>query len=109
MKKVLCWFEKHLILTWPIASVIYAIVIHILFSISISNTWFQAKWSAGEILTYVSTVALGLLAVWQNKKFKEENDKAQEICKSFFGKIPSVIAVVKFVYRQSYHIGFMFY
>jgi len=33
----------------------------------------------------------------------------QEICKSFFGKIPSVIAVVKFVYRQSYHIGFMFY
>jgi len=78
MKKVLCWFEEHLILTWAIASVIYAIVIHILFSISISNTWFQAKWSAGEILTYVSTVALGLLAVWQNKKFKEENDVSQE-------------------------------
>ena len=71
MKKVLCWFEKHLILTWAIASVIYAIVIHILFSISISNTWFQAKWSAGEILTYVSTVALGLLAVWQNNSYKE--------------------------------------
>ena len=75
---MLNWFEKHLILTWVIASVVYTIVIHILFSISTSNTWFQAKWNAGEILTYVSTVALGLLAVWQNKKFKEENDVSQE-------------------------------
>ena len=30
-----------------------------------------------EILTFVSTVALGLLAVWQNKRFKEENDESQ--------------------------------
>lgn len=29
------------------------------------------------MLTYSSTVSLGLLAVWQNKKFKEENDAAQ--------------------------------
>lgn len=37
----------------------------------------HAKWGAGDILTYASTVALGLLAVWQNQKFKEESDRNQ--------------------------------
>lgn len=66
-----------MIIVWGITSVIYAIVIHILFHWS-GPAWITAKWSAGDILTYASTVSLGLLAVWQNKKFQEENDKTQE-------------------------------
>ena len=38
----------------------------------------EHKWEAGDILTYVSTIALGLLALWQNRQIKEANDKAQE-------------------------------
>lgn len=32
----------------------------------------------GSFLSFIGTVALGALALWQNKKFKEENDIAQE-------------------------------
>lgn len=76
MKK---WIERHLITTWVICSILFAVVIHILFYNSASGflPWLEAKWSAGDILTYVSTVALGLLAVWQNRRFKEENDVSQ--------------------------------
>lgn len=72
------FFEKNKLITiWVIASLGYALFIHILFSVQAFTTWTVAKWSAGEILTYVSTVSLGLLAVWQNNRFKEENDAAQ--------------------------------
>lgn len=71
------WMKKHMILTWVIASALYAFVIHCLFSVYPKNPWLVAKWSAGDILTYVSTVSLGLLAVWQNKKIQDENDIAQ--------------------------------
>lgn len=49
-----------------------------MFSIEPTVEFFRAKWSAGDILTYASTIILGLLALWQNQRFKEENDKSQE-------------------------------
>ena len=55
MKK---WIEKNLIKASIIASIIFAVIIHCVFSIPAPNTWFEAKWGAGEILTYVSTIAL---------------------------------------------------
>lgn len=75
MKK---FIKEHLIQTWIVASIVFAILIHILFVTDAPCDKLQAQWGAGDILTYTSTVALGLLAVWQNQKFKEENDKAQE-------------------------------
>lgn len=75
MKK---FIKEHLIQTWIVASIVFAILIHILFVTDAPCDKLQAQWGAGDILTYASTVALGLLAVWQNQKFKEENDKAQE-------------------------------
>lgn len=63
---------------WMVISVIFAVLIHILFSIKAPVSWLEAKWSAGDILTYASGVSLGLLAMWQNQRFKEENDKSQE-------------------------------
>jgi hypothetical protein len=66
-----------LICVWALASIVYAFIIHCLFSYYPDNQWFVAKWTAGEILTYVSTVSLGLLAVWQNQRLQEENDKSQ--------------------------------
>ncbi len=73
MKKPWTW-----IITPIICSIVFAIVVHILYSIPAPTECLVHKWEAGDILTYVSTVALGLLAVWQNQRFKEENDKAQE-------------------------------
>ena len=71
------WFADHFIFVWVVSSALFAFIIHCLFSTPAPNEWIAAKWGAGEILTFVSTVALGLLAVWQNKRFKEENDESQ--------------------------------
>ena len=72
------WVIEHEFLSWTFASVLFAFVIHCLFSKEAPTEWLGAEWSAGEILTYTSTVALGLLALWQNKRFKKANDEAQE-------------------------------
>lgn len=72
------WFHKHPVCTWAIISIAFAFVIHILFSLSTSHAFFVAKWSAGELLAYSSTVAIGLLAFWQNKRIMEENEAAQQ-------------------------------
>lgn len=69
--------ENKWIVRWVLLSILFALVIHFLF-VPIGPSWLQARWGAGDILTYVGTVSLSLLAVWQNKRFKEENDKAQE-------------------------------
>lgn len=68
---------KHWIGCWVILSILFAVVIHVLFCLETSNKYLVAHWGAGDILAYTSTVALGLLAMWQNKKQQDENDKAQ--------------------------------
>ena len=68
---------KHWIGCWVILSILFAVVIHVLFCLETSNKYLVARWGAGDILAYTSTVALGLLAMWQNKKQQDENDKAQ--------------------------------
>lgn len=72
------WFADPLIRNTIILCILFALIIHILFSIAAPCDFLIGKWSAGDILTYVSTISLGLLAIWQNQRFKEENDKAQE-------------------------------
>lgn len=66
------------IVFWALLSVLIAIVVHVLFGIHPKNDFFVAKWTAGEILTYIGTISLGLLALWQNQKFKDENDRLQK-------------------------------
>ncbi len=70
-------YRKNWILIWIILSVLYAMVIQVLFTIPAPNIWLEAHWTAGDILTYASTVSLGLLALWQNKHIQDENDVAQ--------------------------------
>lgn len=75
--KIKTILKKHWIGCWGILSMLFAIIIHFLFCITAPSEYLVAKWGAGDILTYTSTVALGLLAMWQNKKQQEENDEAQ--------------------------------
>ena len=78
MKNIKNFIYKHWIGCWVSASVLFALIIHFLFSIQAPNVFLAAKWGAGDLLAYASTVTLGFLAMWQNKKQKEENDIAQE-------------------------------
>lgn len=70
--------RQHWIFIWALLSVVYAVIVQLLFSLKTSNKFFVAHWGAGDILTYASTISLGLLAMWQNKKQQEENDITQE-------------------------------
>ena len=77
LKKFFNWCAEHEFLSITIVSIVFAFIVHCLFSEYV-NEWLSAKWGAGDILTYVSTIFLGALALWQNKRFKEANDKHEE-------------------------------
>ncbi len=78
LDKVFEWVKKHKIKTTFIILGFFVaplLVIHLLFKWSIGCDWFVAEWSAGDMLGYIGsflaflgTVALGTLALWQNKK-----------------------------------------
>lgn len=89
--------ENKMIKVWIIASVLYAVIVHLLFKTPAPKEWMIASWSAGEILTYVSTVSLGLLAVWQNRRFKEENDIAQKRLEAISEKANELSSINKIV------------
>lgn len=102
MKK---WIKSHSILCWALGSVLWAFVIHMLFSIDAPGIWLVAKWSAGEILTYASTVALGLLALWQNNRFKEENTVSQARLEQIAVRSNEQNIINKIVDYESQHIS----
>lgn len=99
--------EEHLVFIWAISSVVVGFIIHCLFSKNALNEWFVAKWTAGECLTYISTVALGLLAVWQNKKFKEENDIMQSRMENLTKKANELSVISKVIEYESDFISRM--
>ena len=86
-----------MILTWTIASILFAVIVHILFHIDGTGTGFEAKWGAGDILTYVSTVGLGLLAIWQNRKYKEDNDCTQKRLEDLTVRANELTAINKII------------
>ena len=71
------WIQKHFLITAVIICVASAVIIHIFYSIQAPVSFLESKWGAGEILTFFSTAFLGVLALWQNRKQSEENEKAQ--------------------------------
>lgn len=95
------WAEEHLFSVWVISSCLFAFIIHCLFSATAPNEWFVAKWGAGDILTFVSTSALSLLAVWQNRKFKEENDIAQTRMENLAKKANELPIISKIIDYES--------
>lgn len=95
------WIQKHMIAVWAFCSILFAIIIHLLFHWETDIEILHAKWEAGDILTYVSTVALGLLAVWQNKRFKEENDVAQNRLERLAAQANEISSINKVIEIES--------
>ena len=101
MGKFFDWVKKHIVTTWAVMSVILAVVIHVTFSVPAPTAWLVAKWSAGDILTYIGTVSLGLLAVWQNNRFKEENDISQQRLERLTVQANELTAINKIIEVES--------
>ncbi len=107
MKKLWDWLTNHIVITLIICSVVFALIVHCLYSMPAPSEWWKHKWGAGDILTYVSTVTLGLLAVWQNQRFKEENDKAQERLEKISLKANELNLISKIVENESQYIAML--
>lgn len=82
------WIKKHkvfLIFISISSLVVVPLVIHILFKFDVENSFFSAEWTAGEflgyygsVLSFVGTVVLGALALYQNKLIKDESEKHEQ-------------------------------
>lgn len=103
--KIRNFFKEHWIGIWIALSVIYAVIIQFFFSFTTSNRFIQAHWGAGDILTYASTVSLGLLALWQNKKIQEGNDVAQEKLENIIERSNDLNIISKIIEHEERRIG----
>lgn len=102
------WFADPLIRNTIILSAIVVLITHVLFSIPAPFTFFEGKWEeAGDFLTYVSTIALGILAVWQNQKFKKENDAAQTRMENLTNRANELSVVSKIIEYESERISLL--
>lgn len=111
MKKKIC--KKYgWILIWGLVSIVFAAVLQFLFSLEAPKPFLQAKWSAGDILTYSSTtysstILLGLLALWQNQRFKNENDATQEKLEALSTRANELQITSKLIEHESERINLL--
>lgn len=95
------------LILWAIASIGVAVVLQVLFYIDAPIPLLEAKWNAGEILTYISTIMLGLLALWQNQKYKEESDKAQNKMEKLSNRANELQITVKLIEHETERINLL--
>lgn len=92
------WIKKHKIFVFIIAITVtlgVPVIIHIVFKIDSGISFLEAEWEAGDVLAYygsilsfIGTVVLGALALYQNKLIKEESEKRADIqCRMEYEKI----------------------
>lgn len=58
-----------------VCSFLFLLLVHILFSIPAPNKWLEAKWGAGDIISFSGTIALGIIAVWQTHEANQISKK----------------------------------
>lgn len=63
---------------WVLLSVILALLIHVIFYFAAPVPFLEAKWGAGDLLSYISTIILAWIAYKQNERYKEDSEKFQE-------------------------------
>lgn len=96
------WIKKNrIVVIWGIVSILFALIINWAFRKEAPWEFLEAKWSPGDLLTYASTVSLGLLAIWQNQRFKEENDISQERMEKLTRRANELSAINKIIEHES--------
>lgn len=61
--------------TLAIIAIVVLVIVHILFSIPAPCPWLQAVWDAGDLITYIGTIVLGIVAFTQNANANETNHR----------------------------------
>ena len=60
-------------------TILFLIVVQILFSIPAPCKWLDAVWEAGDFISFAGTIVLGLVSVYQTKKANDISIKLLEI------------------------------
>ena len=91
MGKLIKWIKKHVLVTLILSFIITllpVLVIHILYKLKVPYKFLVTEWSAGELLqfygsyiSFIGTVLLGALALWQNNRLAKENKEYNELIK----------------------------
>ena len=89
MAKILDWIKKHIWQTVLIGFGLFflpLILVHVAYRIPAISPWFASTWEAGELITYIAgfeaflgTVFLGIVAVHQNNKANQLNERMVKI------------------------------
>lgn len=64
---------------WLIASVVFLLVVQILFSIPAPCKWLDAVWEAGDLISFVGTMVLGYVAISQTERANKMSERLMDI------------------------------
>lgn len=64
---------------WVILSVVFLLLIHVAFSIDAPTKFLEAKWSAGELISFAGTMVLGAVAIGQTQKSNRIAERAMRV------------------------------
>lgn len=115
MEKLFSWLKSRKNWKWLILgtfATLFAplIIVHLLFKIPYINDFFTSAWSAGEILGYigsfyalVGTAIFSCLTLWQNNRFKKENEKSQDRLMQISNQ--KIIPIIEISLGKEYHNG----
>ncbi|MGB4658920.1 MAG: hypothetical protein WBI07_07065 [Mobilitalea sp.] len=96
------------------SAIVFLIVVQILFNVKAPCKIFDAVWSAGDLLTFVGTITLGILAYWQNEKLRDQNNLLKYTVKYIPGEKATFFynnAEYRKYFPENFHIesGFSWY
>jgi len=101
------WHQKWYV--WLVLTIIFLLVVQILFSIPAPNKWLEAVWEAGDLISFVGTIVLGFIAVKQtaeaNKTAKLTTSTSNKLIELQQKEYVPVIRVTGFVglTKHQYH------
>lgn len=70
------WRIIKLMKWWIISSILFLIIVQVLFTIPAPCKWLDAAWEAGDLISFVGTIVLGIVAIMQTK---DANDMSKRL------------------------------
>ena len=64
---------------WLLISAAFLIIVQVCFRIPAPCYYLDAAWEAGDLLTFVGTIVLGYIAIYQNRKANDINQRLLQI------------------------------
>lgn len=92
------WWQKWWI--WLLVTILLLLIVHSLFKIHPRVEWFEAVWSPGELLSFIGTIVLGYIAIYQSKKAndiaEQSIDMSKQLIQSQQAEYTPLITITKF-------------